>query len=146
MMIHWLFIQILFSTAPSGDCVPANVRKANYIERIVRLEYRIVNELPLAQDVRIFLALPQSNERQEVFSVFPEPGWKEMARDRFGNLFAIYEEKAVRPGEMRRRGWMASVRRAILPSARRRLLISFMSPGGRWLTRRWRVLVFSAGK
>lgn len=88
----------------------ANVQTANQIERAVRFEYRIVNRIDRVQDITVTLALPQSNERQEVLEVIPEPGYTRIYNDDFGNRLVSYTEKNVQPGEMRLRGWLARVR------------------------------------
>jgi len=85
-------------------------RKANSVERIVRFEYPVTSKADREQDVRVCLALPQSNPRQGVMFVYPEPGYQDLATDAYGNQIAIYNEKAMKPGEVRRRGWIAAVR------------------------------------
>jgi transglutaminase-like putative cysteine protease len=110
----------------------ADVQTANSTDHTVRFEYRIVNRADRAQDVTITLALPQSNERQEVLEVIPEPGYTRLFTDAFGNHLVSYSETNVAPGQMRLRGWLARVRThaaiwtpltvpARLPDAERRL-------------------------
>lgn len=86
------------------------VRKTNSVERIVRFDYPVTNRADQTQDIRICLPLPQSNVRQDVLLVYPEPGHDEIVADAYGNRIAIYREKAVKPGHVRRRGWIAAVR------------------------------------
>ncbi len=87
-----------------------SIQKANAIERIVRFEYRLFNPSEKAQDVEIYMALPQDNERQEVPFVLPEPGYKDILKDRYGNKIVHYLIKGMKPGEVLTRGWMAAVR------------------------------------
>lgn len=84
--------------------------RANSIERVLRFEQRVVNAAANAQDIEIRLPLPRTNERQEVLFLYPEPGFEEILEDRLGNRVARYVERAVEPGGVRTRGWMASVR------------------------------------
>ncbi len=101
-----LIVPLFLSGLSAGE----RVEKANSVERIVRFELRVVNRSDRPQDVKVVLALPRSNERQEVFCVHPEPGFREVVEDAHGNRLAIYEEKDVGPGEMRLRGWIGAVR------------------------------------
>lgn len=87
-----------------------NLRKANSVERVVRFECRLVNTADRAQDVTVYVPLPQTNARQEVATVHPGPGYKEILTDAYGNRIACYVEKGMQPGEVRFRGWMAGVR------------------------------------
>lgn len=87
-----------------------NVQRANSVERVVRFECRLTNAADREQDVTLYLPLPQSNARQEVAAVRPGPDYKEILVDSYGNRLACYVEKAMKPGEMRSRGWMAAVR------------------------------------
>lgn len=86
------------------------VKKANSVERVVRYDYAIVSRAERAQDIRTHLSLPRTNVRQEVSFVYPEPGYERIVEDEYGNRVAVYVDKGVKPGEVRRHGWMAAVK------------------------------------
>ena len=85
-----------------------HIQKANPVERCVRFEYRIINRSDRTQDVDLYLSLPRDNERQEISFLYPEPGYREIITDNYGNRIAHYIEKQVKPGEMRSHGWIAA--------------------------------------
>ncbi len=88
----------------------ADVEKANVEEGIMRFEYRIINRSSKAETITFYLSLPQDNERQEIQFLYPEPGYKKIKKDRYGNRIAVYVEKNMQPGEVRTHGWMAHVK------------------------------------
>lgn len=90
-------------------CIYGEIQLGNKASGILRYEYRIINRLDTPQDVVFYLSLPQTNERQEVHFLYPEPGYAKIVNDSYGNPIAIYREKGLQPGEVRTHGWMASV-------------------------------------
>ena len=106
------WLSIVASLAVTGHAAWAaeNLRKANSVERIARFECRVTNVSDRQQDITVYLPLPQANARQEVTSVHPCPGYKEILTDVYGNRIVHYVEKAMKPGEVRFLGWMAAVR------------------------------------
>ncbi|MEP0843564.1 MAG: transglutaminase domain-containing protein [Phycisphaerae bacterium] len=86
------------------------VQRANSVERIVRYEYPVTNTADKPQDVRVYLALPRPNARQEIVFLYPQPGYERIFEDEFGNRIAEYCDRGVQPGEVRRHGWMAAVK------------------------------------
>jgi len=64
----------------------AVVEKANSEEGIMRFEYRVINRSTETENINFYFTLPRNNERQEVFLVYPEPGFKKIMRDKYGIL------------------------------------------------------------
>lgn len=106
-------VNVLAYTLVIGNMAQAAgpvVRRANSVERIVRFEFVVVNKLDRPQEISVRLPLPQVNDRQEVLWVYPQPGYERIVDDEFGNRIALYTDKDMAPGEVRRHGWMAAVR------------------------------------
>ncbi len=86
----------------------SRVIKANKTETLVRMEYRVVNKTDKTIDFDIYIAVPQSNERQEVVELYYQDGYKDIIKDIYGNKILHYKERNVKPQEVRIRGWFAS--------------------------------------
>lgn len=98
---------VLASSLAAADPL---AERTNSVERVLRFDLRAVNASSAPQDLELRLPLPRTNERQEVLFLYPEPGYEEILEDRLGNRVARYVERAVEPGGVRRRGWMAAAR------------------------------------
>jgi len=88
----------------------ANVQRANSEEGIIRFEYKLINRDLKPVDITFYFTLPANNERQEILYIYPEPGYKRIKTDSYGNRIVIYEEKNMKPGEVRNHGWIAHVK------------------------------------
>jgi transglutaminase-like putative cysteine protease len=107
-LIHVL--ALAFAASNLAQAAGPVVRRANSVERIVRFEFVVVNKLDRPQEISVRLPLPEANARQEVLWVYPQPGYERIVDDEFGNRIALYADKDMAPGEVRRHGWMAAVR------------------------------------
>jgi len=108
--MKFLFICVFVLMSVSSYALVQNVQKANSEEGIMRLELRIINRAKKPENVTFYFTLPANNERQDIMSVYPEPGFKKITKDKYGNKIVIYEEKNMLPGEIRSHGWIAHVK------------------------------------
>lgn len=85
------------------------IERVNGCPAVVRFQYRVVNKTDKAQDATIACALPQGNARQDVRALCTEDDLATLTTDRYGNRFATYAVKDLKPGEVRQFGWIAAV-------------------------------------
>lgn len=79
------------------------------LDRVVRFEHRQVNRSDQPADIELLIAIPRSNERQQVRLCIPSPGPAEEIVDDYGNRILHYVDRAVPPGEVVAHGWIAEV-------------------------------------
>ncbi|MBP7460163.1 MAG: transglutaminase family protein [Candidatus Delongbacteria bacterium] len=89
---------------------PLQAGRVSSIDRIIRFEHRQVNEDITPGNMEFYLAIPASNERQEILAFVPESGYREIVTDEYGNRVLHYIDQRVLPGEVVSHGWIAEVR------------------------------------
>lgn len=88
------------------------------LHRVIRYEHRLVNAGAVPADMKMYIALPRSNERQKVLKVIPDSTLVRLATDEYGNRIACYEDRNVLPGDVAAHGWIAEVEISCLVSDR----------------------------
>ncbi len=105
MKLLSIFVFLFISIFCSGE-----VERANSEEGILRFEYRIINRSSKTENIKFYFTIPVNNERQEILTVYPEPGFKNIQIDKYGNKIVTYVENNMLPGEVRTHGWIAHVK------------------------------------